>query len=114
MQDARLSVRVDEEIKKRAESIFRDLGLTMSAGIALYLNQVALQQGIPFALTQIPQSQSSESVPSMRIEELRAQIIVELKQKAMLSRGHPIALYDDEKKAPYLLYPNGRKTYNNE
>jgi len=114
MQESRLSVRVDEEIKKCAEDVFRDLGLTMSAGITLYLKQVALQRGIPFALTQLSQNQSSEIDQKKRTEELRAQIVVELRQKDIHSRGLPIALYDDEKKVPYMLYPDGRRTYENE
>ena len=114
MQEARLSVRVDEDIKKRAECVFSGLGLTLSAGITLYLNQVAIQQGIPFTLTQIPQNQSNNLYQKKQIEELRAQIVVELKQKAMQSRGLPIALFDDEKQIPYMLYPDGQKMYDNE
>jgi len=117
MHESRLSVRVDEGVKKRAESVFRDLGLTMSTGINLYLNQVAIHKGIPFALTQITQDQqdqSGELNQKKHTEQLRAQIVVELKQKAMQSRGLPIALYDDEKKLPYMLYPDGRRSYENE
>ena len=113
MQEARLSVRVDEDIKKRAESVFRDLGLTMSAGITLYLSQVALQQGIPFSLSQVPQNRLNEPYQQNRTEELRSQIVVELRLKEMQSRGIPIALYDDEKKVPYMLYPDGRRVYEN-
>lgn len=116
MQEARLSVRVDEEIKKRAESVFHALGLNMSTGISIYLNQVALQNGIPFPLTQLPTKKENENELNQQkqLEELRAQVVVELKLAAMQSRGTPIALYDDVKKQPYLLYPDGRQAYEHE
>ena len=111
MPEARLSVRVDEDIKRRAENVFNELGLTMSAGINLYLNQVVLQQSIPFLLTQIPQEKKSDFELRKEIEELKAQLVVENKTRGMLERGVPVALYDDLLKRPYLEYPDGRRVY---
>ena len=112
MSEARLSVRVDEEVKKRAEMIFNELGLTLSAGINLYLNQVAVQKGIPFPLTQQPQNNRNDIDFSKQIEELKAQLAVESKIKGILNRGIPVALYDDQRKCPYLQYPDGQCVYN--
>ncbi|MCL2201112.1 MAG: type II toxin-antitoxin system RelB/DinJ family antitoxin [Oscillospiraceae bacterium] len=111
MHESRLSVRVDDDVKKRAESVFRALGMTMSAGINLYLNQVALQQGIPFALTQVPQKADNEIELQRKLEQVRAQTVVEAKLKAMHGHGAPIALYDEQKKEPFMLYPDGRQVY---
>ena len=111
MPEARLSVRVDEDIKRQAEIVFRKLGLTMSAGINLYLNQVALQRSIPFVLTQIPQEKPADFEMRKQIEELKAQIAVNSKVKGMLERGTPVALYDDQLKRPYMEYPDGRRIY---
>ena len=111
MPEARLSVRVDEDIKRRAESIFRDLGLTMSAGINLYLSQVALQEGIPFLLRKVPQKKQLDTDMHKQIEELKAQIAVYSKLKSMLERGIPVALYDDLLQRPYIEYPDGQKVY---
>ena len=111
MPEARLSVRVDEDIKKRAENVFHELGLTMSAGINLYLNQVAVQRGIPFPLTQAHQGNHGEMEIRSQIEELRAQMAVGSKIKGMQERGVPVALYDAEQKRPYLEYPDGRRVY---
>jgi len=111
MPEARLSVRVDEDIKRRAENVFRELGLTMSAGINLYLNQVALQQSIPFLLTQTPQIKQNDAELRKQIEELKAQIAVDARIKSMLERGVPVALYDDMLKRPYMEYPDGRRVY---
>ena len=111
MPEARLSVRVDKDVKQRAENVFRELGLTMSTGINLYLKQVALQQSIPFLLTNIPQEKQSVFEMRKQTEELKAQMTVNSKVQDMLERGVPVALYDDLQKRPYMEYPNGRKGY---
>jgi DNA-damage-inducible protein J len=43
-----ISARIDPEIKKSAERIFRQLGLTASQAITLFYKQVELRKGIPF------------------------------------------------------------------
>ena len=43
-----VGARVDPELKQRAESTLNRMGLTMSAGIALFLAQVVNEQSLPF------------------------------------------------------------------
>ena len=38
MLETRLSVRVDQKIKKQAEAVFTALGMNMSTGINIYLS----------------------------------------------------------------------------
>ncbi len=45
-----LSVRMDPELKRKADEVFRRLGLTASQAIVLFYKQVELQQGLPFAV----------------------------------------------------------------
>jgi len=45
-----LQIRIDEKIKKDAKKIFDKIGLDISSAIKVYLNQVIITQGIPFAL----------------------------------------------------------------
>jgi DNA-damage-inducible protein J len=45
---AHISTRIDATDKKRAEAVFRKLGLTASQAIALFYKQVHLRKGIPF------------------------------------------------------------------
>jgi DNA-damage-inducible protein J len=40
--------RVEPEIKKQAELVLEQLGISMSNAIGLFLRQVVLQRGIPF------------------------------------------------------------------
>ena len=101
MTEARLSVRVNEDVKRRAEDVFHELGLTMSAGINLYLSQVALQRSVPFLLTQIPQEKQSDFELRKQIEELKAQMAVYKKIQDMLECGVPVAQFDDQQKRPY-------------
>ena len=43
-----ISARIDPELKESAERTFRDLGLTTTQAITLFLKQVELQRGLPF------------------------------------------------------------------
>ena len=45
-----ISMRLNRKVKEEAEKIFSSLGLTLTAGVNLYLSQVVMQQRIPFPL----------------------------------------------------------------
>lgn len=47
---ANVNVRIDEELKKEAETIFNELGLTPTAAITLFYKQVVRTYSIPFEL----------------------------------------------------------------
>lgn len=47
---ATVNIRTPEEVKKRAESIFRQVGLNMSTAINLFLRHVANRREIPVDL----------------------------------------------------------------
>ncbi len=51
MASSILQVRIDENLKNEASTIFYNLGLDMSSGIRLFLNRVVLEQGLPFPMT---------------------------------------------------------------
>lgn len=46
-----INIRVDDKLKNESQEIFKELGLDMSTGIKLYLNQVVKRKGIPFEVT---------------------------------------------------------------
>ncbi len=48
---ATLNLRVNPEVKERAEEVLSKLGVPMSTAINMYLNQISLTGGIPFAIT---------------------------------------------------------------
>ena len=49
-----LNVRIEDQTKKAAHRIFTDLGMDMSTGIKLFLNQVIFEKGLPFTPTKNP------------------------------------------------------------
>ena len=50
MTNSTIQVRIDEQTKKFANQILRDLGLDMSSAIKAYLRQIVITKGIPFQL----------------------------------------------------------------
>jgi DNA-damage-inducible protein J len=50
MTTTSLNVKVDQDVKRQADLVFAQLGLTTSAGINIYLRKVAATRGIPFDL----------------------------------------------------------------
>jgi len=50
MATVNYTIRLDETDKQSAELVFNQLGLTMAAGLNVYIKAVARQQRIPFEL----------------------------------------------------------------
>ena len=48
---ATLNLRVNPVAKQRAEDVLKQLGISMSTAMDIYLNQIALVGGIPFPVT---------------------------------------------------------------
>lgn len=48
MKNVNVTVRVDKEIRKQAETLFNDLGLNLSSAINMFLRQAIADQAIPF------------------------------------------------------------------
>lgn len=46
-----LNLRVNPEVKKKTEEVLAQLGIPMSTAIDIYLKQISLTGGIPFAVT---------------------------------------------------------------
>ena len=62
---AQISFRVDDEIKKKAERTFDDIGISMSAAINIYLKTVVRENRIPFELSADP-FYSDENMSGLR------------------------------------------------
>lgn len=56
-----INLRIDEETKSEAHSVFSQLGLSFSQAVMLYLKQVILHKGIPFELN-IPNELTTETL----------------------------------------------------
>lgn len=58
---AYLNARVEPELKADAESIFRNLGLTTSDAVTIFLRQVVLHRGFPFPVRE-PNEETIEAL----------------------------------------------------
>ena len=45
-----LHIRIEPSVKKKAESTLKDLGLSITEAVNVFLNQVILNDGIPFEI----------------------------------------------------------------
>ena len=70
---ATVTARVDENVKKEAETLFKKMGLNMSTAMNMFLKKCILEQGIPFEL-KVPNKetlkamQETEDILSGKIE----------------------------------------------
>jgi DNA-damage-inducible protein J len=65
MKTSTISARIDPDLKKKAEQVFRELGLTSSQAITLFYKQVELQGGLPF-MVKIPNDVTMEALEAAR------------------------------------------------
>ncbi len=58
-----LNIRVDEELKRKAEAIFNELGLNMSTAMNMFLRYSVRYGGIPFDLrVEIPNEETQAAI----------------------------------------------------
>lgn len=50
MATTSLNIRIDEDLKKKAEQLFAELGLNMSSAITVFLRSSVDYNGIPFEI----------------------------------------------------------------
>ena len=61
-----ISIRMDTELKKQAESMFAEMGLNMTTAMNIFLRQVVRQGKIPFEIaTDIPNAEMLETMKEM-------------------------------------------------
>ena len=51
---AQVNFRIEEDVKESAESALKDMGLTISAAIVMFLTKVGREKRIPFEITADP------------------------------------------------------------
>ena len=60
-KSAIIQARIDPVIKKKAQNILGRLNISMSEAISIFLTQITLKRGIPFAIT-LPNDLTSETL----------------------------------------------------
>ncbi len=65
-----LNLRVNPMVKQQAEQVLKQLGVPMATAIDMYLRQITLTGGIPFAVS-LPQAPKELNADEMSAAELR-------------------------------------------
>ena len=63
-----ISARVDPKLKRNAEEVFKELGLTTTQAITLFYKQVELERGLPFAV-RIPNAVTVQALEQSRTRQ---------------------------------------------
>lgn len=66
-----LNLRVNPDVKRRAEEVLSQLGIPMSTAIDIYLKQISMTGGIPFdvALPKVPATINSDMMTTNEIHK---------------------------------------------
>ena len=78
-----IRARVEPELKREAESVFKTLGLSPTEAIRLFYRQVTLRHGLPFTV-EIPNAETRET---MR-QALEGEDLTEWPDLEALKRAH--------------------------
>lgn len=84
---ATLNLRVNPTVKEKAEEVLSRLGVPMSTAIDMYLNQISLTGGIPFAVT-LPKAPDIINADMMTGVQLHAKL-----QKGLILYQNVSALF---------------------
>jgi len=67
MATTSMNIRMDSEVKQKAQQVFSELGLDVTTAVNLFLRQVIRTQSIPFELkVDIPNDQTLEAMEEVR------------------------------------------------
>ena len=62
---AQISLRIEDDVKKKAEEVCADIGLSLSAAINIYLKKLGREHRIPFEVSADP-FYSAENIDRLR------------------------------------------------
>ncbi len=48
---AQINIRVDDELKEKADVLFNSLGMTFTTAVNIFISQAVREGGLPFAVT---------------------------------------------------------------
>jgi len=109
--DVRVTIRVDKDLKERAEVLFDRLGMNMSTALNVFLRKAVDEEAIPFAIsaksTVFGQGYTSSDITSA----FETAVNHEISQSQQ--KGFPVARYDTDKKQAYLEAADGTREYIN-
>jgi len=72
-KSATLNIRISPDVKKSAEMVLSQLGMPMATAIDVFLKQIALTGGIPFAIS-LPKAPEMLNADLMSTSEIRTKL----------------------------------------
>ena len=75
-----MSFRVDRELKKQADSLFKNLGLNTSVALNMFLTQSVREQAIPFTTTMEPNKPNKKLIKALKEAEKIEKGIIKAKR----------------------------------
>lgn len=67
MESTNLTIRIDKDLKAKAEELFSDLGLSLSAAFNIFIKQALREQGIPFTISRdIPNNETLQAIKEVQ------------------------------------------------
>ena len=87
-----LNVRVDEDLKRQAESIFTELGMNLSTAMNLFLRSAVRYGGIPFDLKVSKKPLGLEAMSKAQIDAKLDAGLVSMRE----GKGRPAKEFFDE------------------
>ena len=82
MANVNVTIRMDENLKKQAEELFSDFGLSFNAAMIMFTKQSIREQRIPFEITRNTISTASSDTLSSVSKELNDQNMTAYKELA--------------------------------
>ena len=97
------SIKIDEETKKEAQKLFKDLGLNLSTVINIFLKQAIREKGIPFYINSLLEnSELAQAFEEARqIKKILQIIIPIIVQKKYLKISWEKIMKDKKEKYKY-------------
>lgn len=67
MANINVTIRMDEDIKRQADDLFSDLGISLSGAITMFMKQAIRQQAIPFKIARdVPNRETLEAIEEVQ------------------------------------------------
>lgn len=68
MATSNVTIRMDDELKKQAEELFSDLGLSMTTALTTFVKQAVREQRIPFIISRdIPNEETMQAIEEIQM-----------------------------------------------
>ena len=74
MANINVTIQIDENLKLQSEELFKDLGLSLSAAINMFIKQAVREQCIPFEIKR--NVTHFQQAPDNKVEEISDQLII--------------------------------------